>query len=79
VALLLANRAWFEALAPVLQAGLRSAAADATAAQRQAAVEEDALCLERLKADGVAIVPAEEIDLAAFRAAVGRGGQTLRV
>lgn len=70
VALLLANRTWFEALAPALQAGLRSAAADATAAQRQSAVEEDALCLERLKAEGVAIVPAEEIDLAAFRAAV---------
>jgi TRAP-type C4-dicarboxylate transport system substrate-binding protein len=70
VALLLANRAWFEALAPDLQAALRSAAADATAAQRQSAIEEDALCLERLKAEGVAIVPAEEIDLAAFRAAV---------
>ena len=70
VALLLANRAWFEGLAPALQAALRSAAADAAAAQRQWAIDEDALCLERLKAEGVAIVPAEEIDFAAFRAAV---------
>jgi len=71
VALLLANRAWFEALAPVLQAGVLAAAAEAAAAQRQWAIDEDALCLERLKAEGVAILPAEEIDFAAFRAAVG--------
>ncbi len=71
VALLLANRAWFEALAPAVQAGVLAASADATAAQRQWAIDEDALCLERLKAEGVAIVPAEEIDFAAFRAAVG--------
>ena len=65
-------RAWFEGLAPALQAALRSAAADATAAQRQWAIEEDALCLQRLKAEGVAVVPAEQIDFAAFRTAVGR-------
>ena len=70
VALLLANRAWFETLAPALQAALQSAADDATAAQRQWAIDEDALCLERLRAEGVTIVPAEQIDLAAFRAAV---------
>jgi TRAP-type C4-dicarboxylate transport system substrate-binding protein len=70
VALLLANRPWFDALAPEMQRALRTAAADATAAQRQWAIDEDALCLERLKAEGVAIMPAEEIDIAAFRAAV---------
>jgi TRAP-type C4-dicarboxylate transport system substrate-binding protein len=70
VALLLANRAWFAGLAPGLQQDVLAAVADATAAQRQWAIEEDALCLERLKADGVEIVPAGEIDLAAFRAAV---------
>ena len=70
VALLLANRAWFEGLAPGIQAAVLAAAADATAVQRQWAIDEDALCLERLKAEGVAIVPAEEIDIAAFRAAV---------
>jgi TRAP-type C4-dicarboxylate transport system substrate-binding protein len=72
LALLLANRAWFDGLTAALQAALRSAAADATAAQRQWAIDEDALCLERLDAEGVTIVPAEEIDFAAFRAAVGR-------
>ena len=70
VALLLANRAWLEALPPAMQSALAAAAADATMAQRQWAIAEDALCLERLRQDGVAVVPAEEIDLAAFRAAV---------
>jgi len=77
VALLLANRAWFEGLAPALQSAMLAAVADSTSAQRQWAIEEDALCLERLRREGVAIVPAEEIDFAAFRAATG--GQTLRV
>jgi TRAP-type transport system periplasmic protein len=71
MALLLANRAWFEALAPATQGAVRAAAAAATTAQRQWAIEEDALCLERLRQEGVAIVPAEAIDLAAFRAAAG--------
>jgi TRAP-type transport system periplasmic protein len=70
IALLLANRAWFEALNPAMQSALLTASAEATAAQRQLAIAEDALCLERLERDGVAIVPAEEIDVAAFRAAV---------
>jgi TRAP-type C4-dicarboxylate transport system substrate-binding protein len=70
VALLLANRAWLEALPPAMQSALASAAADATAAQRQWAIAEDALCLERLRQEGVAVVPAEDIDLAAFRATV---------
>lgn len=67
VALLLANRAWFEALAPARQSAVLAASAEATVAQRQLAIAEDALCLERLRQDGVAIVPAEEIDFAAFR------------
>jgi TRAP-type C4-dicarboxylate transport system substrate-binding protein len=70
VALLLANRAWFEALAPAIQSAVLAAAAEVTAAQRQWAIDEDALCLERLRREGVAIVPPEEIDFAAFRAAV---------
>ena len=77
VALLLANRAWFEGLAPAIQSAVLAAAADAAAAQRQWAIDEDAVCLERLRREGVAIVPAEEIDFAAFRVAIG--GQTRRV
>ena len=56
VALLLANRAWFEALAPAVQSAVLAASADATAAQRQLAIAEDALCLQRLGRDGVAVV-----------------------
>jgi TRAP-type transport system periplasmic protein len=70
VALLLANRAWLEALPPAMQSTLLAAADDATTAQRQWAIAEDALCLERLRQEGVAVVPAEDIDLAAFRATV---------
>jgi TRAP-type C4-dicarboxylate transport system substrate-binding protein len=70
VALLLANRAWFDGLPPGLERTVRAAAADATAAQRQWAIDEDAICLERLRAESVEIVPTGEIDLAAFRAAV---------
>lgn len=74
VALLLANRAWFEALPPAPQSALLTAAAAATAAQRQLAIAEDTLCLARLRQEGALIVPAEDIDVAAFRAAVGRSG-----
>jgi len=70
VALLLANRAWFEALAPAVQSAVLAASAEATAAQRQLAIAEDALCLEQLGREGVAVVTAEDIDFAAFRAAV---------
>jgi TRAP-type C4-dicarboxylate transport system substrate-binding protein len=70
VALLLANRTWFEALAPQVQAGVLAAAADATTAQRQWAIDEDAVCLERLRREGVTIVPPEQIDFPAFRALV---------
>jgi TRAP-type C4-dicarboxylate transport system substrate-binding protein len=70
VALLLANRAWLEALPAPVQSSVLAACAEATAAQRQLAIAEDEVCLERLRRDGVAIVPAAEIDFAAFRAAV---------
>jgi TRAP-type C4-dicarboxylate transport system substrate-binding protein len=70
VALLLANRAWLEALPAPTQAAVLVACTEATAAQRQLAIAEDELCLEQLRRDGVAIVPAAEIDFAAFRAAV---------
>jgi TRAP-type transport system periplasmic protein len=73
VALLLANRAWLEALDPPVQAAVLAAAREATAAQRDYAIAEDALCLERLRAEGVAVAPADAIDLAAFRAAVAGG------
>jgi TRAP-type transport system periplasmic protein len=70
IALLLANRRWFDGLPNGVQTTLRSAAADATAVQRAFAMEEDSHCITKLQADGVAIVPEHAIDRAAFRAAV---------
>jgi C4-dicarboxylate-binding protein DctP len=70
VALLLANRAWFDRLDERVRAALAAAIAQATARQRALAEAEDARCLALLKEDGVAVVPAEAIDFEAFRAAV---------
>lgn len=70
VAPLLVNGAWFDGLAPAIQAGLRAIADETTKRQRALALAEDARCLDILRNDGVAIVPAEEIDWSAFRAAV---------
>lgn len=70
VALFLVNRAWFDALPPTIQEGLRAIAQEATNRQRTLAIEEDVRCMDILRRDGVTVVPAEEIDWAAFRAAV---------
>lgn len=70
VALLLANRAWFAELEPAIQTSVLASAGDATVAQRRFAVEEDELCITRLRQEGVAIAGPHEIDVAAFRAAV---------
>jgi tripartite ATP-independent transporter DctP family solute receptor len=70
VALVLANRAWFDGLDREVQAAVTAAMADATAQQRTFAIAEDAQCLALLQRDGVAVVPADEIDMAAFRTAV---------
>lgn len=70
VTLFLVNRAWFDALASEAQDALRAAVDAATKRQRTLAIAEDARCLDLLARDRVAVVPAEEIDFAAFRAAV---------
>jgi TRAP-type C4-dicarboxylate transport system substrate-binding protein len=70
VALLLVNRAWFDALAAPAQAALRAAVTQATAAQREFAAADDARCLALLRQDGVTIVMPDEIDVDAFRKAV---------
>lgn len=69
VAVVLVNRARFDALSAEQQKMLRQAALKATRAQRGYAREEDARCLELLRQEGTAIVPPEEIDHAAFKAA----------
>lgn len=70
IALLLANRAALSRLTASQRAVLASAVAEATAAQRRYAAEEDAACLATLQAAGVEIVRPEAIDVAAFKAVV---------
>jgi TRAP-type transport system periplasmic protein len=73
VALLLVNRARWDALPPDVRDGLRDAARESEAAQRRFASDEDDTCLEFLRTEGVAILPDSSIDLVAFRTAVGPG------
>ena len=67
VALVLANRAWFDALDPDTRSALPAALEQATMRQRDFAAAEDARCLALLRADGVDVVAADAIDMAAFR------------
>lgn len=70
VVLLLANRAWCDALPAATRRRLDAAIATATATQRELAAGEDAICRRRLDADGCAIVEPEALDRAGFEAAV---------
>jgi TRAP-type C4-dicarboxylate transport system substrate-binding protein len=70
VALVLANRAWFDGLDDEVRATVTAAIGQATAKQRALAEAEDARCLALLAKDRVAVVPPEDIDFEAFRAAV---------
>jgi TRAP-type transport system periplasmic protein len=70
VALLLVNGTWLDGLSPDRRSVLLAAATEATRVQRRLAIEEDDRCLARLRHEGVAVVAAEDIELAAFRAAV---------
>ena len=70
VALVLANRGWFDGLDRGTREALIGAIARATARQRTLAEAEDARCLALLEKDGVAVVQAQAIDFPAFRAAV---------
>ena len=70
VALLLVNRERFDAWPGEIRGAVENAAATATRAQREFAAAEDARCLSLLQNDGVDILRGDEIDFAAFRAAV---------
>jgi TRAP-type C4-dicarboxylate transport system substrate-binding protein len=70
VALLLVNRAWFDALPAAQQQRLRDAAPRATEAQRGFAAAEDDICLARLRDAGCAIIGPDALDRAGFAAAV---------
>jgi TRAP-type C4-dicarboxylate transport system substrate-binding protein len=70
VALVLVNRARFDALPAELRGVLTEAVRQSEAVQRGFAAEEDAACLKLLADAGITPVGPEEIDLSAFRAAV---------
>lgn len=69
IALLLVNRARYDALPTTARTALHEAARDSEETQRALAIAEDTECLRILAAAGVAVLGPEEIDLAAFRAA----------
>ncbi len=67
LALLIANRAAVDAWPEDVRKTVTAAVGEATAAQRRFAADEDRECIALLEADGVAIVPSDAIDRAAFR------------
>ncbi len=70
VALLLANRVWFDGLALEMRSILLEAAAGATVVQRGMAAQEEICGLTALHAGGASVLGAADLDLAAFRMAV---------
>jgi TRAP-type transport system periplasmic protein len=68
IALLLVNRASFDALPAELRTVLGDAARESEAMQRSLAVAEDADCLKLLADAGVTVIGPDAIDLPAFRA-----------
>jgi len=76
VALVLCNRARLHAWPEDIRAAITQAMAAATAAQRRLAAADDEACLATLLAEGVEVVRSDEMDRAAFVAAVAdiRGG-----
>jgi TRAP-type C4-dicarboxylate transport system substrate-binding protein len=66
---LMINRARYDALPKNVQEALQAVAREATCAQRGFAAEEDARCMAVLAKEGVQVLPASEIDFAAFKAA----------
>ena len=69
IALLLVNRARFDALPIEVRRAFVDAAREATIQQRELAAAEDAACLKMLADAGVSILEPDAIDLAALRAA----------
>jgi len=73
IALLLVNRARFDALPSAIGTTLAEAARECEAVQRSLAAAEDAACLDVLAKAGVSVLGPEAIDLPAFRIAAMAG------
>ena len=71
MALLLVNAARHDGWPADVQVAIQAAAATATAQQRREAAAEDELCRQRLTAEGVQFVSANDLDRAAFERAAG--------
>ncbi|RYG06891.1 MAG: hypothetical protein EON92_19350, partial [Burkholderiales bacterium] len=69
VLLLTCRRSWFDGLPPAHQQALLSAASVATQRQRLLAAQEDTTSLARLRALGIDVREAGELDLASMRRA----------
>ena len=69
VALLAANRAWFDGLSSREREVVMESAAESTRLQRRLAAGEDALALDAMVAVGCAIIHPGNLDMAAFQAA----------
>ena len=72
IALLLVNRARYEASPQDIQRLLGEAVRESATTQRKLAAAEDAACLTLLAEAGVAVIGPEDIDLPAFRTATTR-------
>lgn len=70
IVLLLANHKAYDSWPSKVRHALLEAVREATDAQRRLAAEEDAECIKVFEADGVTVVPADQIDRAGLRAAV---------
>ena len=66
VALVLFNRERVTTWPEPIQAGVELALTEATAAQRRFAEEDDLICAEKLRADGVALIELDGAERAAF-------------
>lgn len=69
VALFVANGAWWDGLTDAQRAAVTKATRVATDVQRQASIDDDEELLGVLREEGVTVLSADEIDMAAFRAA----------
>ena len=76
--LLVCPRAWHEALDDRQRRALDAAVAAATSTQRALAQHQDETALTALRAHGVQVLPPQELDMAALRAATSAVSQALR-
>ena len=76
--LLVCPRAWHEALDDRQRRALDAAVAAATSTQRALAQHQDETALTALRAHGVQVLPPQDLDMAALRAATTAVSQALR-